>query len=142
MTSFGEFEIVCRTVYGEARGEPREGKYAVVWVIRNRAGLRGYGGPTLDGVCLKKFQFSCWNKSDPMRPKIVRATGEQLANCLVATFDVLMDKVPDPTNGSMHYLNPEVTRRIRPDGKLPDWARDEYISAKIGKHFFYRIEEK
>ena len=32
-----DMDVAARTVYGEARGEPDEGKIAVAWVIRTRA---------------------------------------------------------------------------------------------------------
>ena len=142
MTSFAGFEVAVRTIYGEARGEPREGKHAVMWVILNRARGKGYGGPTLIGVCQRKFQFSCWNPGDSMRVKVELADVERLANCLEAATEVLVGKVPDPTGGATHYLNPEVTRRIRVDSDLPNWARDEWLTAKIGAHWFYKVEER
>lgn len=140
--SFGEFEIVVRTLFGEARGEPREGKHAVVWVIVNRARIgRAYGGPELDGVCLKRKQFSCWNVYDPMRAKIKAATFTKLANCVAAAHEVLTGKVPDPTGGATHYLNPEMTRRIRGDGKLPSWAEGVTPVKIIGAHHFFKLDE-
>jgi N-acetylmuramoyl-L-alanine amidase len=137
--SLGEFSVLVRTIYGEARGEPREGKIAVAWVIVNRSELEGYGGPSLDGVCLKAHQFSCWNLDDPMRSKIRLARVPQLINCIHAGLDVVEGLVPDPTGGATHYLNPEVTKMIRPDGKLPSWAEDDKITAMIGKHTFYKL---
>ncbi|CAF3868537.1 unnamed protein product [Rotaria magnacalcarata] len=35
--SLNEIDVVTRTVYGEARGESKDGQAAVAWVIRNRA---------------------------------------------------------------------------------------------------------
>lgn len=135
-----EFLTVVRTLYGEARGEPHEGKHAVMWVILNRAreGTK-YGGPTLEGVCRKKWQFSCWNEGDPMRAKLLTASINKLANCVRAALEVLEGKIADPTGGANHYLNPEVTRKIQPSGQLPSWAREDAITAKIGLHWFYKL---
>lgn len=61
----GDIDILARTIYGEARGEPWEGKIAVAWVVRNRAERGGWWGDTIREVCLKPWQFSCWNETDP-----------------------------------------------------------------------------
>ena len=65
MTDY-DFEIMAKTIYGEARGETREGQIAVACVIFNRfRSGKWFSAKTLAGVCLKPLQFSCWNKSDP-----------------------------------------------------------------------------
>src|SRR5262245_40213706 len=115
---FIDLEILTKTVYGEARGEPREGKQAVVGVIRNRLNAtdRWYSAGTYRDVCLKNKQFSCWNTNDPMRPKIETLAVEKAVNCLEAVLDVLFRGAPDPTGGATFYLNPSVLP------KLPAWA--------------------
>ncbi len=47
--------------WGEARGEPEEGKYAVAWVARNRVYARRNYGKTWEKVLLRKNAFSCFN---------------------------------------------------------------------------------
>lgn len=138
-TSWHDLETVARTIYGESRGEPREGKHAVAWVIVNRSRLPGYGGPTLYGVCRKPWQFSCWNADDPMLPKLLAASVEKLGNCILAAVEVIAGKVPDPTGGATHYLNEAVTRKIR-GGSLPLWADETKITTRIGLHTFFRLE--
>ena len=137
--AFTGFEILVRTLYGEARGEPREGKHAVAWVILNRAAIgKAYGGPSIAGVCLKTKQFSCWNAGDPMRVKVELADVPRLANCLAAATEVFTGEALDPTGGATHYLNPELTRQIR-GGTLPDWADPAKRTAVIGLHWFYKL---
>lgn len=138
MTTFNDLEVMARTIYGEARGESYEGKLAVAHVIINRSKLPGYGGPTIAGVCKKPWQFSCWNENDPMRPKLLAASVEQMGPCILAAIDALRNEVVDPTNGATHYLNPEMTRKIR-HGSLPEWADEKKITVKLGRHWFYKL---
>ena len=53
------------TIYGEARGESREGKIAVGSVILERVEHREWDGKTLHEVCLMPYQFSCYLPGDP-----------------------------------------------------------------------------
>ncbi|MGH3756111.1 MAG: cell wall hydrolase, partial [Pseudonocardiaceae bacterium] len=62
-----DWEVMGRTLYGEARGEPFDGLVAVAWVIRNRAESPRWWGRDVKGVCLHPLQFSCWNETDPNR---------------------------------------------------------------------------
>ncbi|VVO24210.1 hypothetical protein PS723_04459 [Pseudomonas fluorescens] len=61
-------DILARTLWGEARGEGLAGQIAVAWTIRNRVNdgkAKSWWGEGYAGVCLKAWQFSCWNKNDP-----------------------------------------------------------------------------
>jgi len=60
-------EYMARTLWGEARGESEEGQVAVGHVIKNRVEKKTWYGKTIKDVCLKKWQFSCWNENDPNR---------------------------------------------------------------------------
>ena len=62
--------IMAKTIWGEARGEGRNGQVAVAWVIRNRAEHGGWYGNTIRSVCLHPFQFSCWNNNDSNKAQI------------------------------------------------------------------------
>ena len=68
-----DIDTLTRTLFGEARGEPDDGKAAVGWVARNRATWvpSAWWGNTIKGVCLKGWQFSCWNINDPNRAKML-----------------------------------------------------------------------
>ena len=57
-----EEKIVAITILAEARGEGEAGMYAVGAVIAQRA---FEGKRTPSEVCLKKWQFSCWNGKKP-----------------------------------------------------------------------------
>lgn len=62
--------IIARTLYMEARSEGEAGIDAVASVISNRAGGKAEKLPI---VCLKKYQFSCWNGSTTKTPTLYKA---------------------------------------------------------------------
>lgn len=72
------------TIYGEAAGEPMEGKLAVAHVIRNRMRFKYQSDGTVVGTVLKPFQFSMW--SDRARLMAARADDEdeRLIECKLA----------------------------------------------------------
>ncbi|ROM79306.1 hypothetical protein BK654_08030 [Pseudomonas brassicacearum] len=61
-------DILARTLWGEAPGESLAGQIAVAWTIRNRVEddkAKLWWGEGYAGVCLKPYQFICWNQNDP-----------------------------------------------------------------------------
>ena len=131
-------EILARTVWGEARGEPVAGKEAVAAVVLNRVALAEkpqfrWWGKTVVGVCLAPFQFSCWNADDPNFPKLfnVRGADPVYATCLRTARRAVSNVLKDPTGGATHYH-----RR----GIYPKWAQNAVPLCEIGNHVFYRIE--
>lgn len=124
-----ELDIAARTVYGEARGEPFAGKLAVAWVIRNRVNRKRFGSGVI-GVCLKKYQFSCWLPDDP-NSKILKSKtpkGAAWGDCKTAVVQAFSDTVEDPTHGATHYCVLSMT---------PKWAIGKTPSATIGGHKFF-----
>jgi spore germination cell wall hydrolase CwlJ-like protein len=123
-------DIMARTVYGEARGEQRAGQIAVAWVIRNRAARPGWWGRDIKGVCLKKYQFSCWNRNDANFKQVHSVTLAIAAfrQCMEVVDQVLRDKAPDPTKGATHYHVHNI---------LPVWAKGLKPCVRIGAHVFY-----
>ncbi|WP_255448570.1 cell wall hydrolase [Telmatospirillum sp. J64-1] len=134
-----EIDILARTLWGEARGESVRGKEAVAAVVLNRvarAQRRGgyWWGRTVSEVCLKAWQFSCWNANDPNRPKL-EAVGEenaQFRTCLRIATRAVHGGLEDPTRGATHYHAKSVS---------PAWARGKAPCAEIGNHFFYNDVE-
>lgn len=132
-------DTMARTLYGEARGELVRGKEAVAAVIINRvrrARQRGgyWWGTTAEEVCLRPWQFSCWNESDPNLEKI-RSVGKDNKNfqsCLRIARRALAGTLRDPTGGATHY---------HAIGATPPWAKDRQPSATIGRHKFYNNVE-
>lgn len=126
-----DIDTLARTVYGEARGESEEGRFAVAWVVCNRTANPGWWGTSIESVCRKEWQFSCWNKNDPNRVRIQAANldMETFRQCLLAAAAVLGGFVKDPTGGATHY---------HAEGSNPAWKDGREPCATIGKHIFYK----
>jgi spore germination cell wall hydrolase CwlJ-like protein len=137
-------DTLARTLWGEARGEGREGMAAVAWVVRNRAAKAGrhetmhgrqhplFGDGTAASACLRPLQFSCWNATDPNRARLTAVTREDpqfRIACEVAAA-VLDGGLADPTNGATHYHEASIH---------PAWAEGQTPTARIGRHVFYRL---
>ncbi|MBI3347917.1 MAG: cell wall hydrolase [Burkholderiales bacterium] len=134
-------DLMARTMWGEARGEPdaRTGMGAVGHVVLNRCAAHRWWGKTVEDVCLKAWQFSCWNVNDPNRPKLVAVTDEdalfalagQLSQELLGLTETAR-QLRDPTHGATHYHEASLP--------LPPWARAPGATecARIGHHIFYR----
>jgi N-acetylmuramoyl-L-alanine amidase len=135
-----DIDVLARTIFGEARGEGVQGMAAVACVIRNRVRLDLHGdgrpdwwGEGYEGVCLKPWQFSCWNAGDPNRPLLERVTkmDSLFAQAwAVASLAVAGGYLVDVTNGATHYHAKTV---------FPDWAKGVKPCAEIGRHLFYRL---
>lgn len=132
---FSDEEIFARTIYGEARGEPDEGKKAVANVILNRVktGVKWWGHDART-VCLKPFQFSCWLKSDPNRSTIMAVTPEDAiyVKCAAIAADALGGRLPDNVDGATSYYAKSMA-------KAPTWAYGLHPCAEIGNHLFFRV---
>lgn len=124
--------ILARTLWGEARGEGRDGMAAVASVVLNRVKRQTYWGRTVEEVCRKPYQFSCWNANDPNRVKLLAAViadpGFTVAEDISAA--ALRHELADNTAGATHYH----ARGLRP---LPRWASNHLPCATIGQHLFY-----
>lgn len=127
-----DLDIMTRTLFGEARGESELGQIGVAWVVRNRAECPAWWGKGVAGVCLKKFQFSCWLESDPNRRKLLalEADDTRYQRLYAIARRVLLGEVPDPTGGATHY---------RVIGWPAAWAKGRKPSAVIGRHEFFAI---
>jgi spore germination cell wall hydrolase CwlJ-like protein len=60
--ALNDTEAAILTIYGEARGEPFEGKQAVGVVIANRAAKQN---KPVKEICYAANQFSCYLSADP-----------------------------------------------------------------------------
>lgn len=125
-------EIAIATIFMEASGEPPEGRRAVAWVLINRLDSGRYN-TTLAGVCLKPFQFSCWNTSDPNRMRLSNTldTDPVLLDSGAALQEVLGGGYPDPTGGATLYYSDTMKTP-------PDWASAATFTVKIGSNLFFR----
>lgn len=125
-----DLDIGAKTIAGEARGEAMPGQQAVAWVILNRARRGGWWGDTIERVCLKPQQFSCWNVGDPNRRHIeaLTAADGEYQRALYALLGAVTGLAADSTSGSCHYHSADVD---------PAWAIGVTPVASIGRHRFY-----
>ena len=125
------YQVACRTMWAESRGEPEAGQQAVAHVLINRLS-DGQWGKSLATVCLAKLQFSCWNASDEQRIRMVALADDDAA--LLGMFAILKNAeraAKDPTHGATHYYSDSM---IVP----PKWAIGMTFLVKIGHHGFYQ----
>ena len=129
-----ELDVLTRTLWGEARGEPTKGVIAVAWTIKNRANKPCWWGNSIESVCLKKYQFSCWNSNDPNYPflsgkkPIPTKDYVRLQESAVAVID---GHELDPTYGATHYY----AKSMR---NPPVWTKGAKMTTVIGNHIFYK----
>lgn len=125
-------DVLARTLFGEARGEGDAGIAAVGCVVANRARRRPaiWWGDTVEAVCRKPFQFSCWNQNDPNLPRLksVGLDDAAFVKCHAIAQDILAGRIADTTNGATHY---------HAVGVSPAWMAGRQPCAVIGQHRFY-----
>lgn len=124
-----QLDYMARTIYGEARGEGSKGMQAVANVIMNRVNAGSWYGASIKDVCLKPYQFSCWNNDDPNRQIIMNATPAQLATARAIAEKVVNGNLPDITGGATHYHATSIA--------APYWTASMRKTATIGHHIFY-----
>lgn len=138
LNNFSEKEIFARTLYGEARGEVfKFGDAAlkgVASIIINRFKEQTWYGKTIKAVCLKKWQFSCWNESDPnlsivLAPEI-KCTVFDLCLGVADLFLKKNTSILDVTNGANHYHHRAI---------FPLWTVKKRPTCQIGNHIFYKL---
>lgn len=124
-----DWEVFAKTIFGEARGEIRQGQIAVACCILNRfKSKKWYSAKTIAGVCQKPWQFSCWNKNDPNAQKIANLTFPTYSKY----FPIIKEAMQgDITNGATHYYAPALV-------KCPVWAKGKTPCAEIGSHLFFK----
>lgn len=150
-----EDTLLAMLVWGEARGEPAEGQLAVAHVPLTRlkdriANKRKYGN-SLREIILTPWQFSCFNKQDPNRDKLLRPVeGEGLARwaaCWSTAVSALTGQSENPAPGATHYVVRRLWSRPTAVGRRPKWFEEPCIKsgktsliASIGSHIFARTK--
>ena len=125
-----EMLVMAKTIYGEARGEDRQGQRAVAHVILNRFKAQPKYGSGLAGVCLKAGAFSGWNEDDPNLPRVRRITWSNalvLRVCTISAFEAFDEY--DFTQGSTHYYVNGTD--------APKWAFGHAPIYSHGRHLFF-----
>ena len=123
-------DVVAMTILGEARGEGKAGMYAVATVINQRAINRN---KTPKAVCLKAWQFSCWNKNDPNRKKLPTLLNTHpLRNYAITLAQNITKLDRSYTKQADHYINRHITK--------PSWLANRKPVIVIGNHAFYKLK--
>ena len=119
-----DFEILTKTLFFEC-GSTQEifDVLMVGWVIRNRVkkgGVLGkWFGNTYERVCLKKWQFSCWNGKDINEIKKIEWGNNNFrwAMCrMAAAYIIEAPESHNPIPKVYYYYNPMLVS--------PKWARN------------------
>ena len=122
-----EDKVVAITILAEARGEGNKGMYAVAAVIAQRAFERKR---TPEQVCLKPYQFSCWNgKQLKDLEHLLKTPQAKYALLLAKTIKHLSREYVGYAN---HYHATWMKKK-------PYWAKDKKPVKVIGNHAFYKL---
>ncbi len=140
MITSDDIDILARTIFGEARGEYTRSDggiaalIAVANVVINRFKQGGWFGSTIKEVCLKPWQFSCWNKNDPNVALIKEVTINNpiFKLCKQVAEEVSSQRWPDLTEGCDHYFSTSLV-------KSPSWSVGKKPKLRVGRHIFYQL---
>jgi len=123
-------EVLClaRTIYWEAKSEPRIGKIAVAAVTLNRVEDRRFPKSVCDVVTQRaggrcQFTWAC------DRRRNVTPSGSLWSEALAVAREALHIGHNDPTGGALFFHG--VHERT-------DWRGVRRLAARIGNHVFYR----
>lgn len=148
-----DFVALALTIYGEARGEPVEGKIAVGCVVRNRVAHPKRFAFTYRDVCLQRAAFSCWwtfggRENYALIRRLAETwiaggtqdlSGPDLATlheCVYIAEGIVGGQLRDRTGGANHYYAPAA---MRPKGAVPEWARHRDPVARVNGHRFFKL---
>jgi spore germination cell wall hydrolase CwlJ-like protein len=133
----------------EARGEGKDGVWAVMWVIKNRVGHPGFAH-TLHDVIYGKNQFTSMSvPSDPEFNLEPKDDDEIWQSCRLQAAAVLgggevgcvndgsQEFLPDPTKGAHYYANLHNCTSGWFHDNIVLNTHDHPITAQIGRHTFF-----
>ena len=128
-----DHHILAQTVYGEARGEDTDGRYAVCNTIFNRVISNNplfHKDKSITRACLRHKQYSCWDRGYISH---FDGNSKSYKDILDLTFDAFhkFKKGLDNTKQATHYH----TKNTH-----PDWVSDMNRTAIIDNHIFYKIK--
>ena len=120
-------KIIAITILAEARGEGEKGMYAVAAVIAQRAFERKR---TPTEICLKPWQFSCWNgKKLKDLEHLLKVPQGKYALSLAKNIKLLSR---DYVGYANHYHATWMKKK-------PYWAKGQKPVKTIGQHAFYKL---
>lgn len=133
-------EALTLTIFGEARGEPIEGKIGVAMVMRNRVKEAYRGATTYVDVCTAHAQFSAWTEEvEQMKAAAIELEGTHLDPTLTLCMQIAAATIAgllcDNTNNSNHYL----THALYSAADAPSWSKNTRVLATLGAHVFLNV---
>lgn len=129
-----DVEILARTIWAEARGNPPADDLPVCFSVINRfRARRWYSGDTVAETCLIAYQYSSWNTNDPNRRKLAALPFEdaKLEEYRRMVQDAWAGRLADPTNGATHYYADTIH-------ETPPWVKEATLCGQFGHHRFYK----
>ena len=138
-----DIDTLARTLYGEARGEGKQGMIAVACVVVTRAMIADeymdahgtqhplYGDGSLSSACQMPLQFSCWNQGDPNRETIENVTGSD------PSFLVALAIAQQAENDDLEDITDNATHYYAKGSPTPEWAIGKTACVTIGNHLFF-----
>lgn len=126
-------EALClsEAIFLEAGNQPRKGKQAVASVIMNRVDADGYGNNVCQ-VVRKRGQFSYQRVKYRVRVDMKHpATRKQMGDSVDIALLALRRKLPDNTQGSLYFVNPDIATNT-------NWLKGLHRVKRIGDHVFYK----
>jgi N-acetylmuramoyl-L-alanine amidase len=129
-------EVVARTAWGEARSLGQRGMQGVTNVIQARVANPSWWGFNWRGVCLARYQFSCWNDGDPNLHKLLNVTvaDPQYVSALSLGMDAISGELPDIVEGADSYFDLSLP-------VPPYWAKGQTPVAEIGTLQFFKLRK-
>lgn len=124
---FPDHTCMIDNVLHEARGEPLEGQFAVIEVVRTRVSRPDFRD-SVCGVVYKRGQFS-WTSS---KKQSVKSKERTAVSRVVYSEFYGRDFPPTSVKGATHYLNPKKVR------VFPRWYFEYEYLGTIGNHQFFR----
>jgi len=134
-------QLIALTLYGETRGESREGKIAVGSVILERVDHRKWDGETIKEVCLMPYQFSCFLPADPNSPALRQIAGDwdaalQRSTVLTQCYEIARGLIDGtiPRDPVIRATNAVQYKTITCKAA---WEKDYKKVATVGHHDFF-----
>jgi hypothetical protein len=130
-----DFDLIARTILGEAANEPLEGRAGVAHVILNRLRAGNYG-KSIPDVLFAPRQFEPWNtrKNELLA---IPTTSPKYQEALDIAKTVGRGMAPDPTGGALNFLNRAVSASRGDSAMKPGgWGHNLANPIQIGRHTF------
>ena len=89
---------------------------------------------SLRSILLHPWQYSCFNRGDPNRSKLISVTetDPEYAVAMQLAADALSGKLPDITNSATHYYDDRMP-------SMPSWAIDRTPCFILGTQKYFRV---